>query len=107
MFYLNRFNAESATPYLSESTSDATPGNLLQRLVARDISATAVIADAVVSSAKNASQIAEHISRAAAQLGMTQIITELGKVETIAADPLADVPEVIPVLARKVRSDTP
>lgn len=99
---VNRFNSESGKPYISMSSTDATPGNLLQRLVARNISATSVIGDNTVSSAKNASQIVEHLSRAAAQLGLTQIITELGKVEAIAADPLADVPEVIPVLTRKV-----
>ncbi|KLO16665.1 DNA/RNA polymerase [Schizopora paradoxa] len=96
-----KFNSETETPFANLSATDAAPGDLLQRLVARDISPTSVIADAVITSAKTASQIAEHISRAAAQLGMTQVITELGKVEAIAADPLAEVPEIIPVLARK------
>ena len=42
------------------------------------------------------------LSRAAAEMGISRILSELGETEHIAADPLADVPVVMPVTKAKV-----
>ncbi|KAI5119282.1 hypothetical protein M0805_008061 [Coniferiporia weirii] len=72
--------------------SESSPSEILRNIINRHISVTTVVADRVLSS-KDAADIVQHLSRAAAELGLTRVITELGQVETIAADPLKDVPE--------------
>ena len=48
------------------------------------------------------SEIVMLLNKAAAELGRYSVITELGQVRELAAGPLADVPEVKPVVVRKV-----
>ena len=55
---------------------------------------------------EDAVEIIRELSRAAADMGLSRVLAELGETEHIAADPLADVPEVRPVTTEKVRNST-
>lgn len=84
------------------SSTRRSPADLLRCILTRQLSLTTVISDRVLGS-EEASEIVQHLSRAAAQLGLSHVISELGQAEAIAADPLADIPEVRPVLQQTVR----
>lgn len=70
-------------------------------MINRKISLTTVIADRVFNS-EEAQEVVQLLSREAAEMGLSRIIKELGQVESIAADPLKDVPEVLPASRNKV-----
>lgn len=85
------------------SSTRRSPAELLRCILIRKLSLTTVISDRVLNS-EEASEIVQHLSRAAAQLGLSHVISELGQAEAIAADPLENIPEVRPVLQQTVCS---
>ncbi|KAG1900468.1 DNA-directed RNA polymerase N-terminal-domain-containing protein [Suillus fuscotomentosus] len=94
-----RFNPESDTPvHLSDLPN---PTTLLSNLIERDISPTAVVADRVLASSEEASEIIKLLSNSAVDLNHPRILAELGQAEFLGShvpDPLEGVPEVKPVL---------
>ncbi|KAF9239424.1 hypothetical protein BU15DRAFT_61937 [Melanogaster broomeanus] len=93
-----RFNPDSETPV--ELALTQPPSKLLKKLLARGISPTDVFSDRVFTSSAEASQIIRMVSKAAVDMNMSQVVSELGQVETLGShisDPLEDVPEVAPV----------
>lgn len=83
------------------SSSRHSPADLLRCILNRQIPLTTVISENTLTS-EEAGEIVQHLSRAAAQLGLSHVISELGQAELLAADPLTDVPEVRPVLQQVV-----
>ncbi|KAF9078309.1 hypothetical protein BDP27DRAFT_1378803 [Rhodocollybia butyracea] len=80
------------------------PIDMLTNLLGRDIPVERVIADRVFSTSEEAADVIKLLSKAAADLGLAEVITQLGQTEAIGAqyqDVLADVPEVMPVLRVK------
>lgn len=67
----------------------------------RGIPVINVVADKALAEDES-SEIVMLLNKAAAELGRYSVITELGQVRELAAGPLADVPEVKPVVVRKV-----
>ncbi|KAG2151835.1 hypothetical protein BD769DRAFT_1623558 [Suillus cothurnatus] len=94
-----RFNPESDTPvHLSDLPN---PTTLLSNMVERDISSTAVVADRVLASSEEASDIIKLLSKSAVALNHPRILAELGQAEFLGShvpDPLEGVPEVKPVV---------
>ncbi|KAG1902934.1 uncharacterized protein F5891DRAFT_1276856 [Suillus fuscotomentosus] len=94
-----RFSPESDTPvHLSDLPN---PTTLLSNLIERDISPTAVVADRVLASSEEASEIIKLLSKSAVDLNHPRILAELGQAEFLGShvpDPLEGVPEVKPVL---------
>ncbi|KAH8115023.1 DNA/RNA polymerase [Phellopilus nigrolimitatus] len=84
-------------------SSERSPSDLLRCMINRHIPVTTVVADRVLTSG-DAGEIVQHLSRAAAELGLIHVITELGQAESIAADPLKDVPDIVPVRRAKLGS---
>lgn len=81
--------------------SERSPADLLRCMLNRNINLLKVIADRSLSSA-DSSEITQHLCRAAAEMGLHNVITDLGQAQAIADDPLADVPEVMPVKVSRV-----
>lgn len=94
-----RFNSESDTPiHLSKLPNPAT---LLSNLIERGISPTAVVADRVLATSEEASDIIKLLSKSAVDLNHPRILAELGQAESLGRhvpDPLEGVPEVKPVV---------
>ena len=67
----------------------------------RNINLLKVIADRTLSSGESA-EITQHLCRAAAEMGLHNVITDLGQAQALADDPLAGVPEVMPVKVNRV-----
>jgi DNA-directed RNA polymerase len=75
-------------------------------MVERDISSTAVVADRVLASSEEASDIIKLLSKSAVALNHPRILAELGQAEFLGShvpDPLEGVPEVKPVVRLAVR----
>ncbi|KAG1773841.1 hypothetical protein EDD22DRAFT_841721 [Suillus occidentalis] len=93
-----RFNPESDTPvHLSKLPN---PTTLLSNLIERGISPTAVVADRVLTTSEEASDIIKLLSKSAVDLNHPRILAELGQAESLGChvpDPLEGVPEVKPV----------
>ena len=87
--------------YPPEVSSERSPEDLLLATLHRKISPVQVVADRSLTST-DSSDIIQHLCRAAAKLDMQSVITDLGQAQEI-ADPLAGVPEVMPVKVIKVR----
>lgn len=70
----------------------------------RGISLKDVVASRVLTSDEEASKIIRQVSKAAAELGMIDVVSELGEAQAMGSifDPLDDVPDVDPVLKVKV-----
>ncbi|KAF5391949.1 hypothetical protein D9757_003234 [Collybiopsis confluens] len=97
-----RFGPDSADHI--RDCGERQPADLLTSLLGRDILVENVIADRVFSNSEEPAQIIRILSRAAADLGLSDVITQLGQTETIGAqyeDILAEVPEVMPVMRPK------
>ena len=67
----------------------------------RKIDLMSVIADRCLDSS-DADEILHALQRAATESGNFAVLKELGELKSIGTDPLADVPEVIPVKSHKV-----
>lgn len=77
---------------------------MLNKMVERGISVSAVIAHPSLPSAKIALDIHRTLSNEAVNQGFHELVKELGQVENIdsAKDPLQDVPQINPVYNRPV-----
>lgn len=53
-------------------------------------------------SAEESGELVQHLSRKAVELGIFEIITQLGQAQELGDDPLEGVPEVKPVMTQKV-----
>ncbi|KIK64988.1 hypothetical protein GYMLUDRAFT_160261 [Collybiopsis luxurians FD-317 M1] len=98
----HRFGPDSAD-YIRDC-GEKRPVELLTSLLGRDIPIENVVADRAIGSSEEATQVIKILSKAAADLGLADVITQLGQTETIGAhynDILADVPEVMPVMRAK------
>lgn len=87
--------------YPPELAGERTPVDLLRCLLNRDINVINVVADRSLSPSDSA-EIIQHLCRAAAEIGLHSVISDLGQAQAIAEDPLADVPEVMPVKITRV-----
>ena len=86
---------------------DATrsPGVILNKMVERGISASAVIANPSLPSTKTAMDIHRTLSSEAVNQGLNNIVKELGQVEKIVgADPHQNIPKINPVYSHPVCS---
>ncbi|KAF8841664.1 DNA/RNA polymerase [Paxillus ammoniavirescens] len=101
-----RFNPDSETPL--EIASAQPPSKLLNRFAALGISPTDVISDRVFTSSEEASQVIRMLSKAAVDMNMSRVVSELGQAEALGShlsDPLDDVPEATPVTKLAEPSD--
>jgi len=99
-----RFNPESDPPL--ELSNMRHPTTLLTSIMDRKISVSRVVSDRVFSSSKEAAGVIKILSKAAVDLNLSRIVTELGQADAIGReyiDPLENVPEVQPVLRIKAR----
>lgn len=81
--------------------NELTPQDMLGLILNRGVPIITVIADKSLAEEESA-EIVQLLTKAAAELGRYHVITELGQVRELAAGPLADVPEVRPVLVSTV-----
>jgi DNA-directed RNA polymerase len=95
-----RFGPESPKPVFGISTED--PASLLRGIVDRKLSIPHVIADRVFSSSEEAAEVIKLLSKAAVDLNLSHIVSELGQAEAAGTDILDNVPDVRPVLRVKV-----
>lgn len=102
---ISRFNADSATPVAEVPLRN--PSTLLSQITFRGIKMPDVVADRAFASSEEASDIIQVLSTAAVDLGMSNVIGELGQAKAMGSkspDPLENVPEVTPVTRLKVNS---
>lgn len=78
--------------------------DVLFHLLDRGVSLKDVVASRVLTSDEEASKIIQMVSKAAAELGMIDVVSELGEAQAMGSivDPLDNVPDVDPVLKAKV-----
>ncbi|KAG0702802.1 hypothetical protein DFH29DRAFT_982201 [Suillus ampliporus] len=91
-----RFNPESDTPVHFSNMPN--PTTLLSNLIERDISPTLVVADHVLSSSEEASDIIKLLSKAAVELNLPRVLAELGQAESLGShvpDPLTPSEEIV------------
>ncbi|KAJ8690626.1 DNA-directed RNA polymerase [Pleurotus ostreatus] len=105
-----RFNPDSANPVSCDRAQ--TPLALLSNLIDREISVPSIVSDRVFESDEEAAQVIKMLSKAAVDLNLSKVVSELGQAEAIGStyqDPLENVPDVRPVLAFKMKdkSGTP
>lgn len=101
----SRFSSKEDSPFFVEFATTHTPATLLRQIVDREIPISMVIADKVFTSSEEAETVIHSLSKAAVELNLSKVVTELGMAEQLGSskyDPLADVPEVNPVLVTKV-----
>ncbi|KAF8626667.1 hypothetical protein AX15_004758 [Amanita polypyramis BW_CC] len=97
-----RFNPQSQNPVLH--AKQLLPTSLLNSLVKREISVQDVVVDRIFESSDEVAGVVRLLSRAAVELNLARIVTELGQVEMIAThapDVLEKVPDIRPVLKEK------
>lgn len=101
---LPRFNPDSANPVSCDRAQ--TPLALLSNLIDREISVPSIVSDRVFESDEEAAQVIKMLSKAAVDLNLSKVVSELGQAEAIGStyqDPLENVPDVRPVLAFKMK----
>ena len=84
-------------PFIGEKS----PSDLLRCMLNRKIDLLTVVGDRSLTS-EEADKIIELLWGAASEMGQIDVLKELTNVRTMGADPLADVPEVMPVQITKV-----
>ncbi|KAF8890704.1 hypothetical protein BD779DRAFT_1438161 [Infundibulicybe gibba] len=102
----HRFNPDSSTPV--NSTLPRNPTQLLTNIVDRQISLPFVISDRAFGSSEEAAEIIRTLSKAAVNLNLSRVVSELGQAEAIGShtvDVLDGVPEVQPVMRKKGPGD--
>ncbi|OSX56620.1 hypothetical protein POSPLADRAFT_1175011 [Postia placenta MAD-698-R-SB12] len=100
-----RYNPTSGTVQQIPIAAVHEPAALLSSMLGRQIPPTLVVSDRAFTSNEEASQAIQLLSKAAAEMGMSKVVNELGMAETLGrqeVDPLEDVPEALPVLKLKV-----
>ncbi|KAL0952784.1 hypothetical protein HGRIS_007009 [Hohenbuehelia grisea] len=97
-----RHGPESPNPIRSDDLQS--PASLLTKLLDRGISVPHVVSDRVFYDSKEASEVIQVLSKAAVDLNLSSVVSQLGMTETVGQvydDPLEGVPEVRPVLVDK------
>ncbi|KAJ3929955.1 MAG: DNA/RNA polymerase [Lentinula lateritia] len=97
-----RFGPDS--PNHVPDTGAVPPVDMLISILNRDIPIENVVADRVFETSSEAAEVIKLLSKAAADLGHTEVIARLGQTEAIGAhyeDILAEIPEVMPVMRVK------
>jgi DNA-directed RNA polymerase, mitochondrial len=100
-----RFNPDTETPVVEVPLPN--PLAILTTISLHAIKVSDVVSDRAFTYDEEASDIIQLLSSAAAELGMPNVISELGQAKAIgsqAPDPLENVPEATPVLRLKVSS---
>ncbi len=100
-----RFNPDSDTPVLISGATVHDPLSLLRNIINRGLSPSMVVSDRVFTSNEEATEAIKALSRAAVQMGLASVVSELGLADSLGRqteDPLADVPEATPVTKPKV-----
>ncbi|KAL0574450.1 DNA-directed RNA polymerase [Marasmius crinis-equi] len=101
-----RFGPHSPHPISEVGAQD--PKTLLKALNERHVSVEGILANRVLTSSEEVSAIIKMLSKAAVDLNLSQVVSELGQAEVVgthAPDVLDDVPEANPVLKEKKRED--
>lgn len=101
-----RHGPESPQPLHSDHQQD--PKALLWGMVNHQVLATMVVSDRVFETSDEASQVIQLLSKAAVEMGLSNVVSELGMAESLGReedDLLDDVPEAIPVKRRKKVDD--
>ncbi|RPD76822.1 DNA/RNA polymerase [Lentinus tigrinus ALCF2SS1-7] len=99
-----RFNPESKNPVIIGGAQVLDPVALLRNIIGRQIAPSLVVADRAFTTDEEANAAIKALSRAAVEMGLSRVVTELGMAESLgrqAVDPLEDVPEVVPVVKAK------
>ncbi|KAJ8503283.1 hypothetical protein ONZ45_g10994 [Pleurotus djamor] len=99
-----RFNPDSADPV--KCASAQTPLTLLSNLIERDVDVPSVVSDRVFESDEEAAGVIKLLSKAAVDLNLSKVVSELGQTESIGTmfqDPLEGVPQVRPVYTFKLK----
>ncbi|TDL27019.1 DNA/RNA polymerase [Rickenella mellea] len=101
LLMLHRFgpDSENSIPHITERTYNS----LLRCILDRQIPLALVVSDKAFLSSEEASKIVSALSRAAVEMSLSKVVTELGQVELMGSDPLENVPEVTPVIRHRVR----
>ena len=101
-----RHNPDGRWPVFISGAEVHDPVSLLRNIIGRQISPVLVVSDRAFTSNEEATEGMKALSRAAAEMGLSSIVSELGLADVLGKqleDPLQDVPEVVPVMKRKVR----
>ncbi|EPS99209.1 hypothetical protein FOMPIDRAFT_1024277 [Fomitopsis schrenkii] len=101
-----RHGPESPQPLRSEHQQD--PKALLRSMVNHQVLATMVVSDRAFETSDEASQAIQLLSKAAVEMGLSNVVSELGMAESLGReedDFMDDVPEAIPVKRRKKIDD--
>ncbi|KAI1795428.1 DNA/RNA polymerase [Ganoderma leucocontextum] len=99
-----RHNPDARWPVFISGAEVHDPVSLLRNIIGRQISPALVVADRAFTSNEEATEAIKALSRAAAEMGLSSVVNELGLVDFLGKqleDPLEDVPEVVPVMKRK------
>lgn len=107
MICLNFFSDRIKTRALhtEEPMEGPSPGQLLSKIVERDIPVMSVVSNPVLESPDVMAEIAKALSSEAVNLGFKNILEQLGQSpEVTVPDAFSDVPEVLPVLKKVVRT---
>ncbi|TFK81972.1 DNA/RNA polymerase [Polyporus arcularius HHB13444] len=99
-----RFNPDSKNPVIIGGAEVHDPVSLLRNIIGRQISPSLVVADRAFTTDEEANEAIKALSKAAVQMGLSSVVSELGMAESLgrqAPDPLEDVPEVVPVMKAK------
>ena len=105
-----RHNPDARRPVFVTGVKVHNPVELLRNIIGRQISPALVVSDRAFTSNEEATEAIKALSKAAAELGLSSVVKELGLAEFLGKeieDPLEDVPEVIPVTRPKVRTNSP
>ncbi|KAI0070874.1 DNA/RNA polymerase [Panus rudis PR-1116 ss-1] len=89
---------------LASTVEMPTPQRLLRGMVDRQIPVSMVISDRAISNSEEAAEVIKLLSKAAVEMNLSKVVSELGMSETLGRqlpDPLDDVPEIIPVMKAK------
>ena len=103
-----RHNPDARRPVFVTGVKVHNPVELLRNIIGRQISPALVVSDRAFTSNEEATEAIKALSKAAAELGLSSVVKELGLAEFLGKeieDPLEDVPEVIPVTRPKVRKN--
>jgi len=91
--------------HTDEPMEGPSPGQLLSKIVERGIPVMSVVSNPVLESPDVMAEIAKVLSSEAVNLGFKSILEQLGQSpEVTVPDAFLDVPEVLPVLKKVVRT---
>ncbi|KAH9837674.1 DNA/RNA polymerase [Rhodofomes roseus] len=97
-----RHGPDSAKPIPSRDQRD--PPQLLRSMIDHQVAPTMVVADRALETSEEASEVIQLLSRAAVEMGLSNVVSELGMAESLGRqedDPLDNVPEAMPVKRRR------